>query len=323
MARHGWIGPDSYQTQRDRLTEADGLALQYPLGSLLCTRQIDARPTLVVAFDTLTPAQQRRAAQLPGLNPLADHAFGHPDVDRGAFELVYSLPDIYYSHIQRDQVSPAYQSTMQDYGHQVRFWHTRGWQPDWTPPSIRDELSQWTSTAATGQSLNVIFASHSDFNATLNTIRTAIRSQQRVLVTALTPAQDLTAEQRELPTIWQEFVVPMWAANLSALNRSSAGDSVAQVVDIMPTALAGFISCAEGYRSFAVGRDLNTASQLPRVHSVHGRFYIFEADQTTILERNGDMAVYSRNGELRPGAAPPTPVLINSLQELQRFGRAR
>ena len=92
----------------------------------------------------------------------------------------------------------------------------------------------------------------------------------------------------------------------------------------MPTALAGFISCADGFLSFAVGRNLSAASHgLPRVQSVNGRFYIFETNQTTILERNGDMAVYGRDGELRPGAAPPTPILINSLRELQRFGRTR
>lgn len=325
MARHGWIGPESYQSQRDRLTEADGLALQYPLGSLLCSRQNMIRPTLVVAFDKLTPAQQRQMAQISGLHTLADHAMGHLDVTHGAYELIYSLPDIYYSHIQRDQVMPAYQATLQDYGHQVNFLHTRHWPTHWAPESIQSQLTVWPTQLGAQQSLNVVLASQSDFNTMATAIRSAIRSQHRVLVTALTPAVDLTAEQRAFPAVWQEFVVPMWAGNLTqVMHAQGAGNTFAQIVDIMPTALSGFISCADGFRSFAVGRDLTTASHgLPRVQSVNGRFYIFEADQTTILERNGEMAVYNQAGELRPGATPPTPILINSLQELQRFGRTR
>jgi membrane-anchored protein YejM (alkaline phosphatase superfamily) len=84
------------------------------------------------------------------------------------------------------------------------------------------------------------------------------------------------------------------------------------------------MSCAEDFDTFTVGRDLTRGvSTLPRVHSVNGRIYIFEQQQTTVLDREGDMSVYNSEGELKPGATPPTPVLINSLQELQRFGAPR
>ena len=324
MARHGWINPDTYQSQRDRLTETDGLELQYPLGNLLCSREQNSRPTLVVAFNQLTPAQQRQMAHIRGLDSLADVSLGHTDVAQGAFELVYSLPDIYRQHIERGQVAPAYQSTLQDYGHDLRFHHTLNWPVELAPQSIQSQLVVWPNDHRLNRPLTVVFASQSDFNVMTTAINAAIRNQYRVIVTAITPAADLTSAQQALPTIWQEFVVPMWAANLATGSVTNEGNTFAQISDVMPTALAGFMSCAEDFRSFAVGRDLTQASHgLPRVHSVNSRFYIFEQDQTTILERNGDMAVYNHDGELRSGVAPPTPVLINSLQELQRFGRPR
>lgn len=327
MARHGWIGTDTYQSQRDRLTESDQLNLQYPLGSLLCTRQSNLRPTLVVAFDALTPAQQRQLSQITQLRALADTAVGHTDLNRGVFELVYSLPDIYYAPIQREAAAPAYQSTLEDYGHQVRFLHSVSWPLEQVPASIAPQLSMWPTAQHADQSMSILLASQADFNIVLTAVRSAIRQQHRVIVTAITPASDLTAEQQQLPTIWREFVVPMWGANLSAPYVNAVGvegNTFAQIGDVMPTALSGYITCADDFRAFASGRDLSQADQrLPRVHSVNSRFYIFEAEQTTILERNGDTAVYNHNGELRPGATPPTPVLINSLQELQRFSRSR
>ncbi len=327
MARHGWIGTDTYQSQRDRLTESDQLNLQYPLGSLLCTRQPNLRPTLVVAFDALTPAQQRQLSQITQLRALADTAVGHTDLNRGVFELVYSLPDIYYAPIQREAAAPAYQSTLEDYGHQVRFLHSVNWPLEQVPASIAPQLSMWPTAQHADQSMSILLASQADFNIVLTAVRSAIRQQHRVIVTAITPASDLTAEQQQLPTIWREFVVPMWGANLSAPYVNAVGvegNTFAQIGDVMPTALSGYITCADDFRAFASGRDLSQADQrLPRVHSVNSRFYIFEAEQTTILERNGDTAVYNHNGELRPGATPPTPVLINSLQELQRFSRSR
>lgn len=324
MARHGWIGPETYQSQRDRLTEADRLELQYPLGNLLCTRKPDLRPTLVIAFDQLTPAQQRQLSQLAGLAPLADAAVGQLEVNRGAFELIYSLPDVYYDHIERDQILPVYRATLQDYGHEVRFLHTLNWQVKDAPQSIQSQLVIWPNAQHTDQSLSIVLASQSDFNLTLTAIRAAIRNQHRVIVSALTPAMDLTQAQRQLPTVWQEFVVPLWGANIEATGTGGQGNTFAQIADVIPTALSGYISCAEDFTSFAIGRDLSTANRgLPRVHSVNSRFYIFESEQTTILERNGEVSVYNHDGELRPGATPPTPVLINSLQELQRFGRPR
>ncbi|MCC5879074.1 MAG: DUF3413 domain-containing protein [Idiomarina sp.] len=324
MARHGWINPDTYQSQRDRLTETDGLELQYPLGNLLCSREQNSRPTLVVAFDQLTTAQQRQMEQINGLDPLADVSLGHTDPAQGAFELVYSLPDLYQRHIEQGQVAPAYQATLQDYGHELRFHHTLNWPGEQAPQSIQSQLVMWPHDHRLNQPLTVVFASQADFNVMTTAVNAAIRNQHRVIVTALTPALDLTSQQQDLPAIWQEFVVPMWAANLGTGYVNGPGNTFAQTADVMPTALSGFMSCAEDFRSFAVGRDLTTADNgLPRVHSVNSRFYIFEREQTTILERNGDMAVYNHDGELRPGVAPPTPVLINSLQELQRFGRPR
>lgn len=324
MARHGWISPDTYQTQRDRLTETDGLELQYPLGSLLCSREQNSRPTLVIAFDQLTTAQQRQMEQVPGLDAIADVALGHTDPAQGAFELVYSLPDIYRQHIERGEVLPAYQTTLQDYGHDLRFHHTLNWPVELAPQSIQSQLVVWPTGQHLNQPLTVVLASQADFNVITTAITAAIRSQHRVIVTALTPGAELTSSQQALPAIWQEFVVPMWAANLHHNDGANQGNTFAQTADVIPTALSGFMSCAEDFRSFTVGRDLTQANhKLPRVHSVNSRFYIFEQDQTTILERNGDMAVYNHDGELRTGVAPPTPVLINSLQELQRFGRPR
>lgn len=324
MARHGWISPETYQNQRDRLTEADALELQYPLSNLLCSKERAARPTLIVAFDQLAPVQQQQLErQISQLHPLADVAIGHTNLANSTFELVYGLPDIYRPHIERDNIQPAYQATLADYDHEVRFYHTLNWPVENAPASVQSQLVIWPNKYNDTQPLTIVMAHQDDFNSMLPALRSAVHNNYRVIVTSLTPAAELTQEQLELPVIWQKFVVPMWAANLET-NLSGNGNSFAQLADIIPTALAGFMSCAEGFHSFTVGRDLGQANHgLPRVHSVDARFYIFEEDQTTILERNGDMAVFNHAGELRPGAAPPTPVLINSLTELQRFGRTR
>lgn len=322
MARHGWISADTYQSQRDRLTEADRLELQYPLSNLLCSKAAYSRPTLIIAFDQLTSTQQLLIEQdIEALRPLANAVVGHHHLQSSAFELIYSLPDIYQPHINRDAIAPAYQSTLQDYGYEMRYYHTSNWSADDAPESIKTQLTPWPGENAARQPLAVLLATSEDFEQLQSTIRAATRSNQRLIVTALTPAENLTASQMEMPRLWREFAVPMWGANLHPLAYSN---EFAQIADVLPTALNNFMSCADDFRTFAVGRNLEGGHNgLPRVHSVDSRFFIFEPEQTTILEQNGELRVYTNDGELRPGATPPTPVLINSLQELQRFGRNR
>lgn len=332
MARHGWISAETYQSQRDQLADAERLELQYPLGNLLCSKNPVPRPTLVIAFDSLTPQQQQMVeSRLTTLQPLAEVSLGHTNLRSSAFELLYSLPDIYLPHIERDDIAPAYQETLADYGHQVRYYHSVNWPLDDTPASIRSQLVMWPNQQTGSQPLTFVLASNQDLAPMLTAARAAELANYRVLITALTPAKPTSAfaelfdtiPERDLPPIWQEFKVPMWGTNLTA-NNQFAASQFALINDILPTALGGFMSCAEGFQSFATGHDLTREPLgLPRVHSVNSRFYIFENNQTTILERNGELSLYNQNSELRPGAAPPTPVLINSLQELQRFGRLR
>lgn len=320
MARHGWIGPDTYQSQRNQLTDTESLRLNYPLSNLLCAKSGQARPTLVVAFDSLTPTQQQQMEQrVPELSQIAQHSVGHNDVSQGVFELVYSLPDLYQREIERNNVAPAYQDTMQDFGHNVRFYHSLSWPISQAPSSVRSQFAMWPDDSEAQQPLTMMFATRSDFEALIATIRAAERNNHRILVTALTPSVDLTQAQNSQPSLWKQFSVPMWSANMNMPDHDFA-----QINDILPTALSGFMSCAEDFETFTVGRDLTrSSSTLPRVHSVNGRIYIFEQEQTTVLDREGDMSVYNHQGELKPGATPPTPVLINSLQELQRFGAPR
>ncbi|MGX5913871.1 DUF3413 domain-containing protein [Aliidiomarina sp. Khilg15.8] len=320
MARHGWIGPDTYQSQRSQLTDTESLRLNYPLSNLLCAKTTQARPTLVVAFDSLTPTQQQQMEQrVSGLTRVAEHSVGHTGVSQGAFELVYSLPDLYQREIERNNVAPAYQDTMQDFGHGVRFYHSLSWPVSQAPSSVRSQFSMWPTDNDSQQPLTMVFATRSDFEALVTTIRAAQRNNHRILVTALTPSADLTPAQNSQPALLKQFSVPMWSANMNLPEHRFA-----QINDILPTALSGFMSCAEDFDTFAVGRDLTRGtSTLPRVHTVNGRIYIFEQQQTTVLDREGDMSVYNNDGELKPGATPPTPVLINSLQELQRFSTPR
>lgn len=327
MARHGWISADTYQSQRDRLTEAERFGLQYPLSSLLCSKAAYSRPTLIIAFDYLTPAQQSTVDQdINALRPLATAAVGHHHLQSSSFELIYSLPDIYQPHIyqptmNRDPILPAYQSTLRDYGYEMYYYHTGNWSVESAPSSIRAQLREWPGAQATQQPLAVLLATSDDFEEIQRTIQSAVRSNQRLIVTALTAADELTPAQTELPRLWREFVVPMWGANLQP---QSYTNDFAQIADILPTALNNFMSCADDFRTFSVGRNLESGQHgLPRVHSVNSRFFIFEDEQTTILEQNGELSVYTNDGELRPGVSPPTPVLINSLQELQRFSRSR
>ncbi|RUO25888.1 alkaline phosphatase [Aliidiomarina minuta] len=316
MARHGWITPETYQSQRDRLTDGEQLRLRYPLSSLLCAKQPQARSTLIVAFDQLTPAQQiQMNNQVAGIQPLARQSISHSDVEAAAFQLVYSLPDLYQQQVKQAEIAPAYQETMHNFGHQIHFYHSLQWPIDQAPSAIQSQLVLWPEQSPASPHMTVIFATQGDFEAMLTAIRAAQLNNQRILITALTPAADLTEEQSDFPVISQQFTVPMWSANIEMPEHEFS-----HINDIMPTALSGFMSCAEDFDTFTSGRDLTReVGRLPRVQSINSRIFIFEQQQITLLDRNGEMAVYSTEGELKPGATPPTPVLIQSLQELQRF----
>lgn len=315
MARHGWIDVDTYQSQRDRIVDTERLELRYPVTSLLCAKEPRSHSTVVVAFDQLSAAQRDTIdLRLPQLQRYQGQLIGHPNQSAAAFKLLYGIPDLYQDAISRAERLPAYQQTLADFGTQPGLFHTRNWSVADTPDQLQSDLTYWTEAQFIQQSFNVVLASQSDLETVLANLQSLLRQPNlTVLITGLSPDQN--SQQPGNGSIKDQLNVPLWHAGLPTPQREFA-----KLDDLLVTSLEQYISCAEGFRSFSTGQSLAVSdADYPRVQSIKPYIYIFEGEQTTVLDHNGDLVVYDGNGELLPGATPSTSTLVRSLNELQWF----
>ena len=163
-----------------------------------------------------------------------------------------------------------------------------------------------------GNNLHIIFATDRDIDSAITYLQN-VPNNQRVLITGLVanPLPNNTLVPQVEP-----LQVPLLSMNMPLIPRA-----LSALEDIMPTVLSNYMNCADDFRSFTNGINLQEHTrEFPRVLSIKPYLYIFEVNQTTVIDQNGEMQLFSVDGELMPGAVPPTPVFINSLRELQRFG---
>ncbi|EKE79832.1 DUF3413 domain-containing protein [Idiomarina xiamenensis] len=324
MAKHGLITVENYQARQQAITQPESINLVYPLSPLLCAKNNQPQSTLLVVFDQLSTQQQQQLnqpLQALGLQPQAITLLGHPSRRGGAFQLLYGLPDFYQSKVESEQQLPAYQSPLENFSVQVRHLTTTQWPDDVLPNPLQpaaQPLSQHRINIDGALQFTVIYAAASDVEQVLDALQQAQADQQRVLVTSLSPQpsdERLGAARFHVPSMQ----VPLWSEGVAIAEGQLAG-----LQDIVPTALAGLMSCAEGSSNYSNGRNLQfDKSNQQLVESYAPYIVIYDSQRTSVLDGNGQITVFDRaDGNIISGAEPPTPVLINALQQLKRFSRS-
>ncbi|RUO22456.1 alkaline phosphatase [Aliidiomarina iranensis] len=313
MARHGWITVEGFQSQRDRLTGNQKLVARYPSAPMLCNKLTNTHGVTVIAFDSLaTDKQQRLLQAVPELQSHHHRHLGQRDLVTAVTTLLYGMPDLYTESLKQQNAEPAYFGIMNDFNSPIRIFSTSDFSEVAFPNAVANKLTEFTGAVNYNFNLDVVLAA----NANVDEIAEFLAAQpstQRIIITALTNQQVAGGMVNVDP---QSLQVPLMTMNMPIPTRQ-----ISNLEDILPTALSHFMACAEGFRSFTNGQDMRSETRnLPRVMSVRPYIYIFESNQTTVIDENGDMQLFNAAGEFVPGAVPPTPVFIQSLRELQRFG---
>lgn len=313
MARHGWITVEGFQSQSDRITGNQRLVARYPHTPMLCSKFSSNQGVTIIAFDSLSQAQQAELTQaIPSLQPHQHRHLGQREVATAVYTLLYGMPDLYTESLQQQNVEPAYLQIMNDFATPVRLFHTEEFPEHALPKALENSFSPFTGRVNYNFNLDIVLTANSDTASIIEFVAQQPNTQQ-IIITALTNRQLIGTLANADP---QSLAVPLYTLNMQLANRQ-----LSNLEDMLPTALSNFMSCAEGFRSFTNGVDMRqNGRNLPRVMSVRPYIYIFENNQTTVIDENGDMQLFNASGEIVPGAVPPTPVFIQSLRELQRFG---
>ncbi|MCC5856492.1 MAG: DUF3413 domain-containing protein [Idiomarina sp.] len=320
MTRHGWIDISTLDTQRDAIISAERISLRYPINPLLCARESQPAATLIIVFEELSHQHAELIDQrLPELNRFGGYVLGHPDLSSANFQAVYGIPDRYMSTINHGRVAPAYLSALTDFGYPMHWFHTTNWSTETAPTAIQSRLQYWSDEPRTAGSISMLFAHPRDLEAVVSQLRSfSAHNNMRIIVTAGQPSPDNGI--KDGATLVERLNVPLWTRNISVYPERQ----LAKLNDLMPTVLNSYMSCAERTRSFSNGISLTSrASGYPRVASINPRIYLFEREQTSVLTLSGDAEVYDAEGQLIPGAQPNTAILIQGLNELQRFSWPR
>lgn len=311
MARHGWITTEQFQGRQDLFSRESQLRVKYPTSPMLCGKDATAVSTTVFAFqylDNETALQLETA--LPQLQRHQGQHLAHIDTAAATTTLLYGIPDLYNQSIQRQGLQPAYLRTMQDFATPVRLFASSTFGSEPLPAVLQTEVNEWSGSIQSGLNVSVIFVTAADIDAVINYLEQPIVANQPAIITGL------TSQSAGNNIIQPDALnVPLWTVNIAVQPRS-----LTTLEDILPTVLTPYMSCAEQFRNFTNGTSLTDSGRtFPRIYTVRPYFYIFESQQTTIIDANGDMLLFNQDGELVPGAVPPTPVFIQSLRELQRF----
>lgn len=322
MAKHGFIDVESYQAQQQMLMVADNIRLRYPQNELLCTKRSNEQSKTVIVFDRLSTEQQQQLktlakdAQLSAFN---GQLLGHPSRDGGFFQLIYGLPDFYQETIARQAIAPAYLKPLADFGVQVNWYASSAWDDEL---SLSDyyQGSKLTSldafTPSQNNQVNIIFIAGENF-AELNPLL-AQTQQHQLIVTALAPtdSESILGQQQFMP---QNMAVPLYERGYDLPSHPIAG-----LMDILPTVLNETISCAGGTKNFSNGESLTENDERwPLIETYSPYIVIYDREEITIMDNTGQFSVYSfAEFELKKGAEPPVPVLIDALKDLKRFSQS-
>lgn len=321
MTRHGWIDMASLNRQHSEAVANATTRLRYPLNPLLCARQSHANPTLFVVFERLTAAQtQSLQTALPQLQRFNGTLLGHPQATAGFFQFSYGIPDRYLEVFNQQAITPAYLATLNDLDYPLQWSASSHFNNQALPFALRALTLNNTPPTIHAKGVSVVFANANDLNETIEHMKAvlAIQPKTAIFVTAVAP-QTLPLDKRaqvDASTVAERLAVPLLTVNVTIYPKRQ----LAQLNDLLPTALSMYMSCADDNRSFSNGMHLNSPSQgYPRVTSINPNIYLFESDKTSVLNANGDVVVYDNDGQIIDGEQPTTTVLIQGLNELQRF----
>ncbi|RUO36435.1 DUF3413 domain-containing protein [Aliidiomarina sanyensis] len=316
MARHGWITVERYQSQRDRLTGDETLTVRYPQAPLLCAREAGVGHTILIAFDQLDEASvQKLRSELSDLQRHGGTHLGHRQTHLGAFSVLYSIPDLYHESLTDQQLMPAYLNVLGDYSIPFTLHTTASLNDNLLPQYLRTIVHNADAPMTGTHGISVIFAASSDIDSVIDGLMPHMEQPNtRVLMTGLTAAEtnhiDVTLSAPE------RIRVPLLYAGIELQNRE-----LTHLDDLMPTVLSHFISCTDDFSAFSTGRNLKGDDRVfPRVQSIRPYIYLFEGHQLTVLDQEGELQLYNEQGQLVPGGLPATPVFIQALRDLQRFG---
>lgn len=321
MIRHGWIDMASLNRQHTEAVANATTRLRYPLNPLLCARQSHAKPTLLVVFERLTSAQtERLQVALPQLENFTGTLLGHPQPAAGFFQFSYGIPDRYLEVFNQQAINPAYIATLNDLDYPVQWSTSTHFNSQTLPTALQALTAKNSLPTIHTKGVSVVFANEHDLNETIAHINAvlAVQPKTTIFVTAVSP-QTLSPEERshaDVSTVAERLSVPLLTMNVTIYQQRA----LAQLNDLLPTAFSTYMSCADDSRSYSNGIHLNSATQgFPRVVSINPSIYLFETDKTSVLNANGDVVVYDNAGQTIDGAQPTTAVLIQGLNELQRF----
>lgn len=321
MTRHGWIDITSLNKQHSEAVESATSRLRYPLNPLLCARQSHAKPTLFVVFERLTSSQVASLqAALPQLQRFPGTLLGHPQPAAGFFQFAYGIPDRYLDIFNQQGIAPAYLPTLSDLDYPLQWSTTATFEQHSLPPALGLLIPKQTSPALLTQGVSVVFANPADLTESIAHINMVLAAQPNtaIFITAVSPPR--LAPEQAMPvvdsTVAERLAVPLLTHNVTIYPERS----LAQLNDLLPTAFSMYMSCADDNRSYSNGMHLNSPSQgYPRVASINPSIYIFETNKTSVLNANGDVVLYDNEGNVIEGGQPSTTVLIQGLNELQRF----
>lgn len=311
MSKQGWLTEERLQATDKLLRETSSIELNYPPRPLMCARLPQDRNTLFVVFNHLTNAQQEQLEEnLPGLQSYASPVLGQTSTQAGIFELLYGLADIYALPVLKAEQTPAYWRQLSDY--QVRFEI----QGDSAAFAVPDFLLD-NDDGGYRTRIDVILSANIDAEL-LTQIEQALATQQQVVITALTPNQELDHDAEGYAM--HRLQVPLYHS--PGLNFQP--QDVVILTDLMPTIVNGYMNCSEGVRAYATGRNIAEpdAREFPVMTSFGRDLVIFDQQTTSIINSDGSMRSFDNiTFEPRPNVSPATPVLVDGLKHLQRFSR--
>lgn len=321
MAKHGFIDVQSYQAQQQMLMAADNISLRYPQNELLCSKVENNQATTIIIFDRLNgQAQQQLKEQIQpfNLSSAPVQLLGHPNRQGGLFQLLYGLPDFYLETLANQQLQPAYLKPLEDFGVQLNWHSSASWPADLKlnqfDASWQTEALQKLRPRANDQ-INVVFLQQQDIGQLPDLLQQTQR--HNLLIAALAPStsESLLGQRQFMP---ENMAVPLFQRGFEIPRQPIAG-----LMDIMPTVLTDMMSCAGGTKNFSNGKSLqHSKERWPLVETYSPYIVIYDSDEITILDNTGQFSVYDfASFEVKKGAEPTVPVLIDALKDLKRFSR--
>jgi len=320
MANHGLIDGQSYEARQEVISATQSIELDYPTAPMMCAKPATARTVNVVVFDYLPvdTALQLQQNENLDLTPAAVQLMGHPNVTQGAFQLTYSIADIYQNAINTAAQAPAYADVLDDFNIQYSLFSTAEFDPARLPETLQSRVSELPVSRATADAepqlaLNIIFADSADTAAVQAYLEQ--HRDEHLLVTAISAALPMASSDFDYAL--QRLQVPL----LTSASLALENHAFANLTDVIPTALAPLIDCNDGLRPLSHGRNLAVAQRsYPRVVSFSPFIVIYDETLTTVLDNSGQIQVYGTQTNNRlENAEPPTPVLVDAIKELKRF----